>query len=67
VLNLSTAKALSIEVPHLSLFAPCLLALFIRGGKAHSDQIPDRLGTAGVAWLQAAPLINRLLPGQFKS
>jgi hypothetical protein len=48
-------------------FAPCLLALCIRGAKAHSDQTPDRVETGGAAWLQAAPLINRLLPSQFKS
>jgi hypothetical protein len=30
---------------NLSFFPPCLLALGIRGEKAHSDQIANRLGT----------------------
>jgi hypothetical protein len=51
---------------NLSFFAPCL-ALGIRGAKAHCDQIANRLGTRGVAWLQVAPLINRLLPDRVKS
>jgi hypothetical protein len=61
------ASRLTLAVRNLSLFAPSLLALLIRGEQSHPDQTPDGVGAGWMVRLPAAPFINVLLPLQPKS